>query len=389
MAGRTRARRPSRVGVSVETRQAAEGGERFYARYTDPRGQRHVVKPRDGASTWPDWGEAFTAACLAQAEAQRLSFRSRDGERLLFRDLVRDHYLPSLRDCSPNTRKNTASHLGDGRGLPTRKGPVDQPDGRRLLRRVDHPREAVSAAGDPAGRGRPGLAGAERRGRHPLPRAVDRPDEERVVTPKEWAQIRLQLSGEGTVLLCDLALDCGLRYEEVIALRLMDVTVAHLAGGHADRTWPSRLRKLATVDLLILDDFGSGCSPTPKPTRSRALGVGAPRRTRSCGGEVTFSHARHMLAADSCPVGKQSAGRVHGSEQCGVAQTEPVSYGRRPCADRCGGADGWLWQFGQDFGSSAGRECQVVHPGPAKHGCEPLGWAGVGGPSARGEQCPG
>jgi DNA replication protein DnaC len=32
--------------------------------------------------------------------------------------------------------------------------------------------------------------------------------------------------------------------------------LAHLAGGHADRTWNARLRKLATVDLLILDDFG-------------------------------------------------------------------------------------------------------------------------------------
>jgi len=32
--------------------------------------------------------------------------------------------------------------------------------------------------------------------------------------------------------------------------------LAHLAGGHADRTWTVRLRKLATVDLLILDDFG-------------------------------------------------------------------------------------------------------------------------------------
>ncbi len=32
--------------------------------------------------------------------------------------------------------------------------------------------------------------------------------------------------------------------------------LAHLAGGHADRTWNSRLRRLATVELLILDDFG-------------------------------------------------------------------------------------------------------------------------------------
>ena len=52
---------------------------------------------------------------------------------------------------------------------------------------------------------------------------MERPDEDRVVTPEEWAQIRLQLAGEGTVLLCDLTLDCGLRYEEVIALRPMDV----------------------------------------------------------------------------------------------------------------------------------------------------------------------
>jgi DNA replication protein DnaC len=31
--------------------------------------------------------------------------------------------------------------------------------------------------------------------------------------------------------------------------------LAHLAGGHADRSWASRLRKLANVDLLVLDDF--------------------------------------------------------------------------------------------------------------------------------------
>lgn len=56
-----------------------------------------------------------------------------------------------------------------------------------------------------------------------LPKAVEQPDEDRVITPEEWAQIRLQLSGEGTLLLCDLTLDCGLRFEEVTALRAMDV----------------------------------------------------------------------------------------------------------------------------------------------------------------------
>jgi DNA replication protein DnaC len=32
--------------------------------------------------------------------------------------------------------------------------------------------------------------------------------------------------------------------------------LAELAGGHADRTWDQRIRKLVRVDLLILDDFG-------------------------------------------------------------------------------------------------------------------------------------
>jgi DNA replication protein DnaC len=31
--------------------------------------------------------------------------------------------------------------------------------------------------------------------------------------------------------------------------------LAHLAGGHADRTWPRRLAELTRPDLLILDDF--------------------------------------------------------------------------------------------------------------------------------------
>ena len=78
-----------------------------------------------------------------------------------------------------------------------------------------------------------------------LPRTAEKPDEDRVITPEEWAQIRLQLSGEGTLLLCDLALDCGLRYEEVIALRPMDVldadarNASHLWIRQAI-TWPGR-----------------------------------------------------------------------------------------------------------------------------------------------------
>ncbi len=191
------ARRPGRAGVSVETREMVDGTERFYARHTDPRGKRLVVKSPDGRSSWADWGEALTAACVAQVEAERLSYRSRDGERLLFRDLVRDHYLPSLRDASPNTRQNTASHLGDGSGVPTRhshRGPgrphpavvrvrsppdrrdrperspaLDQPDERRWVRDLHPAGQAVAATHGPTDRGRPGLAGAERRQRNPAP----------------------------------------------------------------------------------------------------------------------------------------------------------------------------------------------------------------------------
>jgi integrase len=267
-------RRPSRAGVSIESRVMADGTERFYARYTDPRGKRHVVKPPDGRSSWADWGEAFAAACAAQSEVQRLSYRSRDGERLLFRDLVRDHYLPSLRDASPNTRKNTASHLGDGSGVPTRNSRYSDRAARSQLlfvfghlpigaigpSEVQHWISQMRADGYDVAtiRAKRSLLRAILRvavdqgwlvhnvvDATRLPRAPERPDEDRVVTPEEWAQIRLQLTGEGTLLLCDLALDCGLRFEEVTALRPMDVidgdgrNASHLWIRQAI-TWPGR-----------------------------------------------------------------------------------------------------------------------------------------------------
>jgi len=276
MTGRTRPSpaRPSRTGVSVESRPLGDGTERFYARYTDPRGRRHVVKPAGGGSTWPDWGEAFTAACACQTESQRLSYRSPDGERLLFRDLVRHHYLPSLRDASPNTRKNAVSHLGNGSGVPTRNSPSGERAARsQLLFAFGHlpigrigPNEVQRWISQLGADGydhstvrakrsllRSILRVAVDQGwllqnvvdATRLPRAVERPDQDRVVTPEEWAQIRLQLRGEGTVLLCDLALDCGLRYEEVVALRPMDVldgdsrNASHVWIRQAI-TWPGR-----------------------------------------------------------------------------------------------------------------------------------------------------
>ena len=60
---------------------------------------------------------------MIQANSPRPNYRSPVGARLLFRDPVRHHNLPSLRDASPNTDDNTASHLGDGSGLPTHNSP--------------------------------------------------------------------------------------------------------------------------------------------------------------------------------------------------------------------------------------------------------------------------
>ncbi|HWH30743.1 MAG TPA: hypothetical protein VNU26_17610 [Mycobacteriales bacterium] len=118
---KTPPRRPTRAGVSIEARQVKNGSTRYYARFTDRHGRRCVVPPPEGGKTWSDWGQAFAAACAQQSEAERLSYRSRGGETLLFRDLVADHYLPPIKDAAPNTRKNTASHLGDGSAVPARK----------------------------------------------------------------------------------------------------------------------------------------------------------------------------------------------------------------------------------------------------------------------------
>lgn len=184
-----------------------------------------MVAPSSGSQTWPDWGQAFTAAFIAQAEAERLSYRSSDGERLLFADLVARHYLPTLSDAAPNTRKNTASHLGDTTGVPTRKGRYAERAVRsQLLYAFGHlaigaigPNEVqqwisqmtVDGYTHATIRAKKSLLKtilqvAVGQGwlvdnvvdRARLPKAVEQPDEDRVITPEQWAQIRLQLSGE-------------------------------------------------------------------------------------------------------------------------------------------------------------------------------------------------
>ena len=84
MVGRARpaaVRRPTRIGVSAETRRAAGRGQ-----------------------SWPEWGQALAAVSAAQDQAERLSSRSWAGKKVMFQELVTHHYLPSIRDAAPNTR---------------------------------------------------------------------------------------------------------------------------------------------------------------------------------------------------------------------------------------------------------------------------------------------
>ena len=80
-----------------------------------------MTKPRTGSPGRPTRA-GVSVETRRQGDAERHSYQSLDGETILFRDLVHLHYLPSVSDAAPNTRKNTASHLGDGTGIPVRKG---------------------------------------------------------------------------------------------------------------------------------------------------------------------------------------------------------------------------------------------------------------------------
>jgi hypothetical protein len=124
--GRSRAsggdRRVCRFVNHGSTTDLASESDNLHAGYTDARGRRVPVRPAGGGTSFADWGSAFTAACARQDAAARLSYRSTDGERILFQDLVTHHYLPSIAGAAPNTRQNTASHLGTMSGTPVRGG---------------------------------------------------------------------------------------------------------------------------------------------------------------------------------------------------------------------------------------------------------------------------
>jgi integrase len=236
-----RSRLPRRRGVTVEERDYG-----FIARYTAPKGKRPSLPAR------PTWLEAFEAGCAEMDKIERARFRDPRGARMTFVQLVRDHYLPTYAHAAGNTVKNIHSHLGDGSGEATRKGAKNKRAARFQLLHVFGDLEIRSIGpqdvrvwqADLVGGG---FAHATIRAKRlvlrgileiarvngwidlnpvdavPMPPKRQSTDEDRVITPDEWMRMRAQLSGRATLLLCDLALDAGLRYEEVTGLRPVDV----------------------------------------------------------------------------------------------------------------------------------------------------------------------
>ena len=101
-------------------------------------GNRALVTPVEGPR------------CPDIAWAERLSYRSADGDRPPFADPVDHRHLPILSDAAPNTVKGTASHLGDDTGS----------DGQKTLRRTGRPQPVrsrpvqIGASGDGGENGR-------------------------------------------------------------------------------------------------------------------------------------------------------------------------------------------------------------------------------------------
>lgn len=242
------ARRPRLPGVTVYPRRN-KSGTVYVGRYTLPSKQR-VPMPAE-----PTWEEAFTKAAAEQQKVDRNRHRDVRNGRITFNELVDVHWLPTLGQISPNTRKNHASHLGLPPGVekPRRKGRAAERATQFQLRAVFgttrimdiQPQDIrlwqarLLAAGYEHSTilaKRSMLRGildlAVRNGWIDGPNAVDavdKPpkiqteDEDRYIHPEEWPLIRAGLSGEGTLLLADTKLDTGLRFGELTALRPCDV----------------------------------------------------------------------------------------------------------------------------------------------------------------------
>lgn len=118
-----------RKGVTATARAGAKG-TRYTARYTLSGGIReYIPTPVDS------WDEAFRIACDLQDRVDRGGYRSAKAHGMTFAELAHGHFLPHY--DSPNvatmTRRNVRSHMGDGTGVPTRKGAKNERGARCAL----------------------------------------------------------------------------------------------------------------------------------------------------------------------------------------------------------------------------------------------------------------
>jgi DNA replication protein DnaC len=87
-------------------------------------------------------------------------------------------------------------------------------------------------------------------------------------TIRDFATLRFLTTGESIVLhgpvgvgktfIAQAIGHHACRHNHSVVFTKTSRLLADLAGGHADRTWTSRLRKWSRPDLLILDDFAMG-----------------------------------------------------------------------------------------------------------------------------------
>jgi integrase len=262
-----RGRRSPVRGVSVERRAGAHG-DVFIARYTTPDGRRPSLPAE------PSWDAAFEAARIVQDKLTRARYRDPRAAEMSFTDLVTEHYLPTYAHASPITRKNLASHLGNGTGQPARAGAKNARAARFALLFV-FGATPIAAIGPQqirvwqAGMVREGYSHASILAKrsvlsnvleiarangwielNPLDAVTEPPkqqthDEDRAITPPEWTLIRARIAGETALLLVDVTLDTGLRFGEITGLRPRDLIDAdgrdpqHL-WVRQEAVWPGR-----------------------------------------------------------------------------------------------------------------------------------------------------
>lgn len=260
--------------------------------YVTGRGKRQItyrvevlnaLGEREYIGTFDTEDEAYAEGAAARTRILRGSKRSLLAGRMTVNELIDDHYLPSAAGLwtSGNTYRTAASHFGDGTGVPQGKGRKNELAARFAIRNVFGkmlitdviPARVLAWQSEmvQAGYGHDSILGKKSYLNRvmefaavngwlpngnpvtavPHPRRPPRPEggrhkqDDGTITPQEWGLIRDNLFGEGTVLLVEVKLDCGLRFGEVSGLRPVDLIdandkdVQHL-WVRQNVTWPGK-----------------------------------------------------------------------------------------------------------------------------------------------------